>query len=106
MLKKTQLRSEGSLLYVEGDRPGAASNICVQGERNQPVPDKPQQETASEESRFGPASESSNAGVDKTLESFSSFYQGRKFVHIVPAYMCSVVIEINTKNTPKQTKNQ
>ena len=72
---------------------------------NQPVPDKPQQETASEDSRFGPASESSDAGVNKT-ESFSSFYQGRKFVHIVPAYMCSVVIKINAKNTPKQTNNQ
>ena len=53
-----------------------------------------------------PVSESSDAGVNKTLESFSSFYQGRKFVHIVPAYTCSVVIKINTKNTPKQTKNQ
>lgn len=90
---KTKLRSEGSLLYVEGDRPGAASNICVQGERNQPVPDKPQQETASEDSRFGPVSESSDAGANKTLESFSSFYQGRIFVHIVPAYKCSVVIK-------------
>ena len=99
-----KLRSEGSLLYVEGDSPGATSNICVQVEKNQPVPDKPQQETASEDLRFGPASESSDAGVNKTLESFSSFYQGRILVHIVPAYMRSVVMKINTKNTPKQTK--
>ena len=50
---------------------GQTSSVCVQGERIQPVPDKPQQETTKEDLRFGPASEISEAGVNKTSEYFS-----------------------------------